>query len=125
VSAALLAAWALGAVLVVAAVAKLRHPLATATDLAELGLAGPALLARLIPVAELATAGALFVAPPWGGVVAFALLAAFTAVLARVLRSGRAVSCACFGATSSRPISAATVARNVLLLAMAALATTA
>jgi hypothetical protein len=109
-------------VLAVAAAAKLGRPDATAGELASLGLAGSERLARLVPIVELAIAGALLVAPAWGGVVAFALLSAFTAVLVRVIRSGRAVTCACFGGISRRPVSAVTVARNAVLLAMAAVA---
>ncbi len=116
------AAVALAAILVVAAVAKLRRPDRTARDFAELGLVAPDLLARLVPIAEVGCAAALVLAPAWGGVVSFALLAGFTAVLAQVVRSGRVVSCSCFGGASSRPVSARTLARNAGLLALAAIA---
>ena len=112
----------LALVLVVAAGAKLRRPEATAGELAALGLLAAAPLARLVPLVELATAATLVVAPAWGGVVAFALLAAFTTVLVGVLRSGRVVSCACFGGIAERPVSALTLARNAALLALAAVA---
>lgn len=116
------AATALAVVFLVAAGAKLRRPEATAKELGELGLVWSAPLARLIPLVEVATAVALVAAPAWGGVAAFALLGAFTAVLIGVLRSGRAVSCACFGGISERPVSARTLGRNGLLLALASLA---
>ena len=118
-----LAAYLLAAVLVLAAVSKLRRPEATAGEFAELGLIGPRALARLVPMVELACAVALVVVPAWGGVAAFALLAAFTAVLVGVVRSGRIVSCNCFGALSSKPVSPLTLARNAGLLLLAAAAT--
>lgn len=110
----------LAAVFVVAAGAKLRSPRATAAELAELRLRFPAVLAWLLPAVELGVAATLVAAPAWGGIVAFALLAAFTAVLVGVVRSGRSVSCRCFGGLSTKPISRTTLARNGALLAMAA-----
>ncbi|MDH3679233.1 MAG: hypothetical protein OEV40_04700 [Acidimicrobiia bacterium] len=121
--AARLAAYLLAVVLVAAAVAKARRPAATATEFAELGLAWPGALARLVPLVELACAAALVATPAWGGVVSFALLAAFTAVLVTVVRSGRVVRCSCFGGVGSQPVSARSLARNAVLLALAALAT--
>ena len=115
------AAAALAAVFVVAAVAKARDLAGTAEELAALRIRQPNLVARaLIPI-ELAVAVALLVAPAWGAVAAFAVLAAFTAVLVGVVRSGRSASCRCFGAMSTEPISWRTVARNLVLLAVAAL----
>ena len=43
-------------------------------------------------------------------------------LLVRVVRSGRAVSCACFGAASAGLVTATTVARNVGLLVLAVVA---
>lgn len=116
------AALALAVVFVVAAGAKTRSPRATAEELAELRLRFPTALARLLPAVELVVAVALIASPPWGGVLAFAVLAAFTAVLAGVVRSGRSVSCRCFGGLSTKPISRWSLARNGLLLAVAAVA---
>ena len=67
-------------------------------------------------------AALLVLVPGWGGVAAFGLLAAFTAVLATVIRSGRVVRCACFGASDSDPVSRRHLIRNALLglLALAA-----
>lgn len=112
----------LAVVLAVAAGAKLARRGDTGQELAQLGLLAPELLARVVPVVELATAVLLVVVPAWGGVAAFALLAAFTVVLVRVLRSGRVVSCNCFGALSRRPVSGWSLARNGVLLALAAVA---
>jgi uncharacterized membrane protein YphA (DoxX/SURF4 family) len=116
------AAYALCLVLVAAAAAKLRRPAATAADLERLGLRWPRALARLVPATELGAAAALLLVPSWGGVASFALLAAFSTVLVRVVRSGQQVPCACFGATSSRPVSGRTLARNGVLLVLAAVA---
>ncbi|MEZ5411523.1 MAG: hypothetical protein R2761_26055 [Acidimicrobiales bacterium] len=119
------AALVLAAVLVVAAGAKLARRGATGDELASLGLVAPGVLAWAVPAAELVVAGLLVVTPAWGGMAAFALLVAFTTVLVRVLRSGRPVSCNCFGALSSRPISPTTLLRNLALLALAVIAATA
>lgn len=119
------AALALAAVFVIAAGAKLRSPAATATELAELRLRFPTALAWLLPAIEIVVAAMLILAPAWGGIVAFALLAAFTAVLVGVVRSGRSVSCRCFGGLSTKPISKLTLVRNGALLALAAVATAA
>ena len=121
---ALAAAVALAGVLVVAAAAKLGDRAATTADFASLGLPVPAMWAVAVPLAELATALVLVVLPGWGGVAAFALLAAFTATLALVVRSGRVVTCACFGGASTEPVSIRHLARNGLLLALALVAAT-
>ena len=75
--------------------------------------------------AELA-AGVLLLIPGterFGFALAAALLIGFTALLARALRaaqaSGEQISCACFGAGSA-PISPIHLARNAILLALAA-----
>ncbi len=122
--AALAAALALAATFGVAAVAKLRSAAATEADFASLGLPRPDLWVRLVPAMESATAAVLVVVPGWGGVLAFALLAAFTANLAAVLRSGRVASCACFGGATATPVSSRHLVRNGILLAVALLAAT-
>lgn len=119
----LLAAYLLAAVLVVASTTKLGRPAAVAADFAELGLAQPAALARAVPLLELGCAVLLVTVPEWGGVASFALLAAFTAVLVNVIRSGRVVACRCFGALTDEPVSPRTLARNAALLTLALIAT--
>ncbi len=121
---ALAAALILALVLAWAGVAKLRRPTATADDFAELGLPWPTRLAVAVPVIELVTAALLVVIPGWGGVAAFGLLAVFTANLAVVVRSGRVVSCACFGEASRAPVSSRQLARNGLLAGLALVAAT-
>jgi uncharacterized membrane protein YphA (DoxX/SURF4 family) len=117
-----IAATALALVLVVAAGAKLRQPDRTGADLAQLGLAAPRVLAWLVPAAELVAAGLLVAVPAWGGIFAFALLAAFSAVLIQVLRSAQTVSCNCFGALGRQPVSVWSLARNLVFLVLAGLA---
>lgn len=51
---------------------------------------------------------------------ALALLLVFTAAVLWLLRAGKRPSCACFGAASERPIGWGTVARNGVLLLLAA-----
>jgi len=120
-SGAIIAALLLGAVMVRAAVAKLGSRRQTEEDFASLGLVAAGSLAVAVPIVELAVAALLVTAPGWGGVVAAALLTAFTAVLVRVLRrpDGLVPSCACFGGSSRSPISWRHLARNGVLLALA------
>jgi uncharacterized membrane protein YphA (DoxX/SURF4 family) len=110
----------LAGVLAWAAVGKLRDPAGTREGFDRLGLPAPGALARAVPVAELAVAGLLVVAPPWGGTAAFVLLAGFTAYLVDLVRSGRSVPCGCFGSSGQRPVSAVELVRNGLLLLGAA-----
>ena len=119
-----LAALALAAVLVWAGVAKLLRPNETARDFKQLGLPTPAVLARAVPLIEMAIAVALVVVPGWGGVAAFVLLAAFTTWLYSLIRSGVVVSCGCFGSASTEPVTLVEVARNAGLLVLAATAAT-
>jgi len=113
---------ALAAVFVIAAVTKSTDRTATAREFTELGLPSPALLAKVVPPAELFIAVVLVARPAIGAALAALALLAFTAVLAAVLRSGRTVSCGCLGALSRTPVSSMTIARNGVLLGLAALA---
>jgi len=119
---AMAAAVVLAGVLMLAAVAKIRRPEATAQDFAGLGLPRPTVLALVVPAVEMGCAALLVVLPGWGGVATFGLLSLFTALLISVIRSGRVVTCACFGANDRDPISIRHVARNgaLGLLALAA-----
>ena len=118
------AALVLAAVMLRAGVAKLGSRDQTEDDFAALGLIAPGTLAVVVPILELAVAALLVTAPGWGGVVAAALLTAFTAVLVRILRppDGLVPSCACFGGSSRSPISWRHLARNGVLLAAALVA---
>lgn len=109
----------LAGVFVVAAAAKVRTPAVTATTFGRLGVPTPGALARAVPVIELAVATVLLAAPPIGAAAALALLLVFTAVLARAVMRHVDVSCGCFGAASSAPITAVTLARNALLIVTA------
>lgn len=103
---------------------KLRSHAQTTESFDQLGLPQPSVLAWIVPAAELVIALALVLWSGWGGVAAFVLLAAFTAFLLSILRSGRVVSCGCFGSTSTEPISSSEIGRNGVLLGLAALAST-
>ncbi|MEM9566225.1 MAG: MauE/DoxX family redox-associated membrane protein [Actinomycetota bacterium] len=117
-----LAALATALVFGVAAATKLADRPSTVADFAAIGLPRPALLARLVPAIELAIVVLLLLAPAVGATLAAVALVAFTAVLASALRAGRRVSCGCLGPLSRRPISTATLWRNVGLLALTAVA---
>jgi Methylamine utilisation protein MauE len=113
--------------LVIAAVQKLRSGTELRGQLVGFGV--PARLtpavAVALPAAELVV-GASLVAVPFSSVpgwCAVALLVAFTGVIAVNLARGQRVPCPCFGAASAQPLSAAAIARNGWLLALAVLAT--
>lgn len=116
------AALAVAAVLLAAAVGKLVHRERTVAGFVRLGLPAPAVLAWAVPMTEAAVAAALLAVPAWGGVLAFALLAGFTAYLTALVRSGGTVACGCFGSRGDRPVSGVDLIRNALLLGAAALA---
>ena len=112
-------AWLLAAVFVWAGAAKLARPAATESGFRGFGLPGPPVLARLVPAVELLLAVLLIAVPPIGGAAALVMLAVFSAVLIRALRSGVATGCACFGTTATRPISGRDLARHGALGALA------
>lgn len=107
------AAIGLAVVFAWAAILKLVGRSATVDSFAALGLIAPATLATVVPLVELGAAVLLIVVAPVGAAVALFLLVAFCVVLARALRSGLRVSCACFGATPDRPITPLDIVRNV------------
>ncbi len=103
----------------------------TGTRLAFIAMKVPASLTRpgpvrALPFVELALGVALLVT--WGrvlGVIGAAttlLFLAYVAVVARVLRSGDSVECHCFGTLGDDRVTASTLARNVVLVVLAALA---
>ncbi|WP_018352560.1 MauE/DoxX family redox-associated membrane protein [Longispora albida] len=91
-----------------AAVAQLAPPLK--------GVRGP--VAVVVIAAEVVAAVLMLLAPLAGFVLAFVLLAAFTAGLAGVLRRGVSASCRCFGGGAA-PVRGRHVWRNAVLLVVA------
>jgi methylamine dehydrogenase accessory protein MauD len=79
-------------------------------------------LARALPVVELAIAAFLLPArtAAAGAVAAAGLLAVFTGAIAYQLARGRRPDCNCFGRLRAKPIGPSTLARNVMLLGLAA-----
>jgi hypothetical protein len=119
---------ALAAVLAFAAVAKVADWRALPSRLREMGVVPPwfsVLLAVVLPIVELAVGAALVAARDSAlpGLVALALLAAFSGFMVATRR--RAVPCGCFG--NVRPGRAAetpeAIRRNGILGALAVLAT--
>lgn len=107
---------ALALVFLWAAIVKLRDTERTRASFVALGLQGSAVLTLLIPCVELAVAASLLLIPQWGAIAAICLLAAFTALLARVLQDGRQVACGCFGGAGTEPVGAQDIVRNIGLL---------
>ncbi|MEM9710835.1 MAG: MauE/DoxX family redox-associated membrane protein [Actinomycetota bacterium] len=106
-----------------AAFAKLGDRFAATGRFRRLGLPAPGLAVRLIVAVELVTALALVTRPRIGGIVAIAVLAAFTLFLADAIRRGVQVGCGCFGQAADHPVSGRDLARNVALVAVAVIAT--
>jgi uncharacterized membrane protein YphA (DoxX/SURF4 family) len=116
--------WSLGAILLLAGLAKLQTWKAFRTGIAAHGLQ-PALTppaAAVVVLAEtvvgsLLLAGAL-VRPALAG--ACVLFGVFSLTIAFALVRGKRIPCHCFGADESEAISALTIARSLALLVMAA-----
>jgi uncharacterized membrane protein YphA (DoxX/SURF4 family) len=111
----------LGGVFVLAGILKVSAPRQWRSQSGGLGVPGS--VAAVVPFAELIV-GALLVgqvARRQVALVAAAMLLGFTALLVRRLTQGRRPPCACFGALTTKPIGWGNVARNVVLLALAAL----
>lgn len=117
-----LAAVVVGAALVVAGASKLAMGSRWSTQAVELGT--PPLLAPVVPWIELVLGATVAVqlALPWTALAAVVVLVAFTGLLLVHLEADRHPPCACFGGWSSRPLSWRHVARNAVLIALAALA---
>lgn len=112
----------LGAVFLVAGVAKLRDPVWPASA-GAFGLPLPS--ARPLAYFEVAL-GALLVAqvaPPTPSFVALGLLGVFTGVVIAHVARGDQVPCACFGSVNGAPVSWRTVLRNGTLCLLALCAT--
>lgn len=115
--------------LVVAAIGKWRHPDTDHQALAGAGLPGwigSPFVRRWHPVAELALGlGIILVPGPWNLVPvvgAAALVLAYLGLVVLALRAPEPVSCGCFGADDTAPVSARTLARNIVLTLAAVLA---
>jgi len=123
-AAVLIARLILAAVLGIAGIAKLLRPSASRDAMRAFGVPAAVVpvVAVLVPALELIVAGALVPAVTAGAaaVVAFLMLAAFTLAVGINLARGRAPACGCFGVVSSNPIGPRTIARNLVLMALAA-----
>ena len=114
---------ALGVLLLVAGALKLRDPTWPG---AARAMGAPGWSVPLVAPIEIVLGAGLAagVAEPWPAWLALALLAAFSAALARVLRRPLAQrpACACFGRWSSKPVGGGSLARNAVLAALAVVA---
>ena len=85
------------------------------------------IVVRALPYAELALGLALLLT--WGwllaavGALTTALFVVYAVLVARVLREGDSVECNCFGSLGGDRVTSATLARNIVLVALAAIAT--
>jgi Methylamine utilisation protein MauE len=122
---ALVARLTLASAFALSAGTKLARRAAFTGSLAEFGVPAPGLVAWFLPPVEGGLAVALVVLPhqAWPAFASIAVLALFTGAVVANLAGGRETPCPCFAASGGRPVSAATVVRNGLLLAFAVLAT--
>lgn len=124
---ALVARVTLAAAFALSAASKLGNRTAFARGLAEFGVPGSRVVAGTLPVVEGGLAVALVVVrdAAWPAFLAIAVLAAFTVAVIASLLSGAPKPCPCFGppGADAAPVSAATVARNGCLVAVAVLGT--
>jgi Methylamine utilisation protein MauE len=122
-----------GTVVIAAGLPKVIKPGLFAAQIADYGIAPPALtgfLARVIPLSELLAGGLLLtgLAGPRpvrqaGAGLAMVLFAAFLAALASAYARGRDIACACFGGDSElETVSAHSIVRTGLLFVLAAVA---
>ncbi len=113
-----------GLVFLVAAITKLAAPAAWRAQASDLGV--PSTVSSMVPYVE-AVLGALLLVQFQRHVVAWCavgVLAAFTVLLVVRLAQGRRPPCACFGSLTPKPIGAASVARNMVFIAVAVVAAT-
>jgi len=100
---------------------------AFAAGLEDFGVPASGVFSRALPLVEggLAVALVLVRDSAWPAFLAVAVLAVFTGAVVANLVGGRPAPCPCFGPPSAtaRPVSAATVARNGGLVALAVLGT--
>lgn len=119
----------LAATLVIAAVAKWRHPDRDGDALAGAGLPGwisSPVVRRWHPLAELVLGVGLVVLPSPVNLLpvvgAGVLVLAYLVIVVTALRAPEPVSCGCFGAEDSAPVTRRTLLRNLLLVLVAGVA---
>jgi uncharacterized membrane protein YphA (DoxX/SURF4 family) len=122
VTAAAVAGFVLGAVLLASGALKLAAGPRWAAQAEAMG--APAATVPAVPWFELALGALLMagVARPAVALLAAAMLVVFTVVLVLRLAEGRRVPCACFGGRSAKPIGIGSVVRNLVLIALALVA---
>jgi hypothetical protein len=124
-TAALVARITLAAAFGLSAATKVAAPAELARGLANFGIPSARAVARALPPVEAGLAVLLVAVrgSAWPAYLAIAVLAAFTAAVVANLAGGHAAPCPCFGppGAGARPVSAATVARNGALIALAVL----
>jgi uncharacterized membrane protein YphA (DoxX/SURF4 family) len=122
VTAAAVAGFVLGAVLLVSGGSKLAAGPQWAAQATAIG--APAVAVPVVPWVELGLGALLLsgVVRPAVALAAAAMLVVFTGLLAWRVAEGRRVPCACFGRRSTRPVGLGSIARNMVLIALALLA---
>lgn len=119
-------ATALTVVLMVSAWGKLRAPATFRRALGTFKLIPKEVVPLLlvaVPATELALAAAQWIVPirPAVSVAMIALFVAFTALLLRSLITGEGADCGCFGSAAPEKVSWFAIARNLVLIGLAAM----
>ncbi len=119
-----------GVVMLISGVAKVGRPTATREAFMAMGVPQALrseTLVTSLPFVEIALGVLLLATWSWPlaviGAATTALFAAYWVLVLRVLRRGEEVDCGCFGALGDDRVSGTTLARNSLLVVLAALAT--
>ena len=124
---ALVARLTLAAAFAFSAATKVTQRAAFAEGLDDFGVPASGVFSWALPLLEAGLAVTLVAVrgSAWPAFLAVAVLAVFTGAVVANLAGGRAAPCPCFGPPSAtaRPVSAATVARNGGLVALAVLGT--
>ncbi len=117
-----IAAVAVGAILLLAGTTKVARPAAWRAEADGMGVRG--VVAAVVPWTELVVGGALAaqVQRHWTAWLAVGLFAAFTALIAVRLGQGRRPPCACFGSLSAKPLGPGHLLRNAVFVALAVVA---
>ncbi len=101
---------------VMAGLSKLRDTAATQRSFVALGVPAAGFASGAVPATEIVIALLLVAVPVVGALAALTTLAFFTTFVARQLRHGVVVPCACFGAASTEPLSFQKLIDNVAMM---------
>ena len=110
---------ALAVVFFYSAVTKIRDARPTARALERAGIPRASVIAKFVPAIEVIAAVELLTMPMVGGIISLVVLVVFTGFIMNLLVRKINVSCGCFGANATTPVSSFDIVRNVALALLA------